>query len=167
MNFRPGVLTGRRRIALALPIALGLALPVIALAQSTDTPLSCSGKAKLDSSEPKSAHSVVWKLRCSSDIKSFSIVSSKAVDSFSASVPLDEESHKCEGSIPGQGFRCASKDEDVARAFRGLLSTDRAPCSRARGGRLRLWFVAVDSHGVSTEPERVVGPKCRKKRKRR
>lgn len=161
-----------RAAALSVSVAGLAALAAISLAQAQAGGVGCSRQVKLDTSQPRSEHALTYKLSCNQEIASYTIVSTRLVDSFAPDVAVlgssgeasNDESFKCEGPIPGDGFRCTGKAKGGS-VVSGELSTVDPPCAkkRAGAGKLRLWLVAADKDGRSTEPLRLRGPKCPKK----
>lgn len=172
---RRGTRARWRCAALSVSLAAVAAMGAISLAHAQAGSLGCSRQVKLDRSQPRSEHSLTYKLSCNQDIGSYTIVSTRTVDSFGPEVPvtgpggqpLNDESFKCEGAIPGDGFRCSGNAKAV-NVVTGEFSTESAPCPATRkeakaGGKLRLWLAAVDKDGKSSEPLRIRGPKCPKR----
>jgi hypothetical protein len=124
----------------------------------------CKGTATPQKADPLELD---YQIKCSEEIKAFSIISTLPVSGFSVAPDvvdpatrqvLGDQSLTCEGSIPSNGFGCYGKALNP-NLIVGTMSTETPSCVLGRP-QLTLWVVATDALSKSSEPYKLNAQKC-------
>jgi hypothetical protein len=164
---------GATYLGAASLVAACAALLVIPAGASAST-VNCNGKLNLDPSADAGPRGVKYSVKCTEDVKAFSMHVSKRIDYFSPDPtvfgtdgePSDSDRFNCEGPIPGPGFGCPGA-MTAGNKVVGHFATQESRCSPT----VQAWVTVVTeqltasgspfitvSHPIRLQPPRGCAP---------
>lgn len=137
---------GRLGFLVALGLAVGLLGLSVFAGTASASEVNCGGSVAVDT-EHESENSLKYDVKCSEDIRGYSIVSNRSIGYFGTEVIVlageevaEGESFTCEGSIPGSGFGCYGK-MTAGNSAQGYMGTTDELCEAPV--QPKFWAVAL------------------------